>query len=158
MRSKLTRLAAWLVTGALLVLLFRKIAFGDVIIATRSAAPWAIPAGLLGLIGIYLGDSLAIWKTFGWFLARLSFVEVLVVRGATYLLAAINYNLGQGAIVYFVHKNKGTTIMRGVATTLLVLGTNVLALLFLATAGLTAAPEVPHAVKVLVVVAWVGLA
>jgi len=39
-----------------------------------------------------------------------------------------------------------------------VLGTNVLALLFLATAGLGVAPAVPFAVKVLVAVAWAGLA
>jgi hypothetical protein len=158
MRGKLTRLAAWLVTGALLVLLFRKIAFGDVITATRSAAPWAIPAALLGLIGIYLGDSLAIWKTFGWFLARLSFVEVLVVRGATYLLAAINYNLGQGAIVYFVHRATGAPVLRGVATVLLIMGINVLALLVLTTVGLAVAPEIPHAVRVIVMVAYAGLA
>ena len=54
----------------------------------------------------------------------MSFTDVLLVRGATYLLAAINYNVGQGAIVYFVHKSAGTTIMRGVATILLVLGIN----------------------------------
>jgi hypothetical protein len=107
---------------------------------------------------VYLADSFAIWKTFGWFLTRMSFAEVLLVRGATYLLAAINYNVGQGAIVYFVHRNAGTTIMRGIATTLLVLGINVLVLLFLATGGLVVAPDVPRAVKILVTIAWVGLA
>src|SRR5438876_8853832 len=125
MRGKITRLAAWLVTGALLVVLFRKIPFTEVVTATRTAAPWAIPVGLVGLIWIYLGDSLAIWKTFAWFLARLTFVEVLVVRGATYLLAAINYNVGQGAIVYFVHRATGAPVLRGVATVLLIMGINV---------------------------------
>ena len=67
---------------------------------------------------------------------------MLLVRGATYLLAAINYNVGQGAIVYFVHRATGAPVMRGVATILLVIGINVLALLFLATAGLAVAPDV----------------
>jgi hypothetical protein len=98
------------------------------------------------------------WKIFGWFLARMSYVDVLLVRGATYLLAAINYNVGQGAIVYFVHRTAGAPILRGIATVLLILGTNVLALLFLATAGLAIAADVPHAVKVLVAVAWGGFA
>jgi len=97
---------------------------------------WMAPVVLGCVALVYLGDSFAIWKTFGWFLTRMSFTDVLLVRGATYLLAAINYNVGQGAIVYFVHKNAGTTIMRGVATILLVLGINVLALLFLATGGM----------------------
>jgi hypothetical protein len=83
---------------------------------------------------------------------------VLLVRGATYLLAAINYNVGQGAIVYFVHKNAGTTIMRGVATILLVLGINVLALLFLTTGGMAIAPALPPLVKYFVILAWGGLA
>jgi hypothetical protein len=158
MRKKLTRWAAWLVTAAVLVLLFRKVSVAEVVAAARGAAPWTIPVGLVGLVAIYVGDSFAIWKTFGWFLARLSFAEVLVVRGATYLLAAINYNVGQGAIVYFVHRVAGAPIMRGVATVLLIMGVNVLALLFLTTAGLAAAPEIPHAVAVIAGVAWAGLA
>jgi hypothetical protein len=117
-----------------------------------------VPVALACVAAIYLADSFAIWKTFGWFLTRMSFSDVLLVRGATYLLAAINYNVGQGAIIYFVHRNAGTTIMRGVATILLVLGTNVLALLFLASGGLAVAPAVPFAVKALVAIAWGGLA
>src|SRR5215831_5271326 len=104
MRKKLARLAAWLITAALLFLLFRRISVGELVAHVRGAAPWAVPIGFLGMAAIYLGDSFAIWKTFEWFLARLSFVEVLVLRGATYLLAAINYNAGQGAIVYFIHR------------------------------------------------------
>ena len=96
------------------------------------------------MAAVYLADSFAIWKTFGWFLTRMSFKDVLLVRGATYLLAAINYNVGQGAIVYFVHRTAGAPILRGIATVLLMMGINVLALLFLATAGLAIAPDVPQ--------------
>jgi hypothetical protein len=157
MRKKLTRWAAWLVTAALLVLVFRKVSAGELVAAVHGAAPWTIPVGFLGMTAIYFGDSFAIWKTFGWFLARLSFVEVLVLRGATYLLAAINYNVGQGAIVYFVHRSAGVPVMRGVATVLLIMGVNVLALLFLTSIGLGVAPEIPHAVAVITGVAWAGL-
>ena len=80
------------------------------------------------------------------------------MRGATYLLAAINYNVGQGAIVYFVHRVARVPVMRGVATVLLIMGVNVLALLFLATFGLVAAPAVPHALRLIVAVAYAGLA
>ena len=158
MRKRLLRVLPWIVTAGLLFLLFRRISIAEVVADTRRAAGWMVPVTFACVAAVYLADSFAIWKTFGWFLTRMSFVDVLLVRGATYLLAAINYNVGQGAIVYFVHRNAGTTIMRGVATILLVLGTNVLALLFLATAGLGIAPAVPGAVKILVAVAWGGLA
>ena len=157
MRKRLVRILAWTITAALLVLLFRRISISAVIAAARNAPAWVVPSGIACALGIYLCDSFAIWKTFGWFLTRMSFTDVLLVRGATYLLAAINYNVGQGAIVYFVNRTTGAPIMRGVATVLLIMGINVLALLFLATIGLGVAPAVPHAVTVLVVVAWIGL-
>jgi hypothetical protein len=158
MRKRLLRLLPWVVTAGLLFLLFRRISIAEVVADARHAPGWMGPVVLACVVAVYLGDSFAIWKTFGWFLTRMSFADVLLVRGATYLLAAINYNVGQGAIVYFVHKNAGTTIMRGVATILLVLGVNVLALLFLATGGMAVAPDLPHMVKVLIAVAWGGLA
>jgi hypothetical protein len=158
MRKRLVRVLAWVVTAGLLVLLFRRISIGEVVAAARGAAGWTIPVGLFGALAIYLADSFAIWKTFGWFLARLSFVDVLLLRGATYLLAAINYNVGQGAVVYFVHRVAGVPIIRGAATVLFIMGINVLALLFLATIGLGAAPAVPHAVAIIVIVAYAGLA
>jgi len=157
MRKSLLRILPWVVTAGLLFLVFRRISIDEVIADTRRAAGWTVPLILASVVAVYLGDSFAIWKIFGRFLTRMSFVDVLLVRGATYLLAAINYNVGQGAIVYFVHRNAGTSIMRGVATILLVLGTNILALLFLATAGMSIAPAVPSAVKILVAVAWGGL-
>ncbi len=158
MKKRLVRLLAWAVTAGILFLLFRKIPFHDVVAAARGAAGWTVPAAFFFGFVIYLADSFAIWKTFGWFLAQLSFTDVLLVRGATYLLAAINYNVGQGAIVYFIHRVARVPVIRGVATVLLAMGINVLALLFLATFGLVAAPDVPHAVKVIVAVAYAGLA
>jgi hypothetical protein len=158
MQKRLGRALAWLVTAGLLFFLFRSIKFADVVAATKTAAPWAVP-GILGcIVAIYFADSFATWKTFNWFLAPLTFGQVLLVRGATYLLAAINYNVGQGAIIYFVKKVFGVPIVRGIATVLFVMGVNVLALLFLATAGLRVAPEVPHWVKLVLLVAWAGLA
>jgi hypothetical protein len=158
MLKRVARTAAWVITAALLFLLFRKIPFATVVAAARASAGWTVPAAVVGVVAIYLADSFAMWKTFAWFLAPLSFASVLVVRGATYLLAAINYNVGQGAIVYFVHRVTGAPVMRGVGTVLLVMGVNVLALLVLTTVGLGVAPDVPHSVAVVVGVAYAGLA
>ena len=159
-RQRLLRLAAWIVTAGLLGWLLWRTPFSQVVAATRAAAPWTVPVAILLLTGLYLADSFAIWKTFGWFLAQLSLAEILVVRGATYLLAAINYSVGQGAIVYFVHRATGAPVMRGVATILLIMGINILALLFLTSAGLliAPAPEIPHGLYVIVAAAYLGLA
>ena len=148
------RAAPWLVTAAVLAYLFKTTSLSSVVAAARHAAPWTIPAAVACLAAIYLADSFAIWKTFGWFLAPLSFAQVTVVRGATYLLALINYNVGQGAIVYFVHRVTGVPVARGVATVLLTMGVTVLALLALTTVGLGVAPNVPHSVTVIVGVAY----
>jgi hypothetical protein len=158
MRKSLLRILPWVVTAGLLFLLFRRISIAEVVADARGAAWWMAPVVLASVAAVYLADSFAIWKTFGWFLTRMSFADVLLVRGATYLLAAINYNVGQGAIVYFVHRVARVPVIRGVATVLLIMGINVLALLFLATFGLAAAPAVPHALKLIVAVAYAGLA
>jgi hypothetical protein len=98
MRKKFSRILAWAVTLGLLYYVFRSISFTQIMAAFGSAAAWTVPVLVLLVLGVYLGDCFAIWKTFGWFVARLSFREVLVVRGATYLLALVNYTVGQGAI------------------------------------------------------------
>jgi hypothetical protein len=157
-RGRLVRILAWIVTGGLLFLLFRRIPIGEVIAAARGAAGWETPVCLVLVAAVYVCDAFAMWKTFGWFVAPMAFGDVLLVRGATYLFAALNYNVGQGAIVYFVHKTTGAPVMRAVATVLLMMGINVLALLFLSSVGLAAAPDVPHAVTVTVAVAYAGLA
>ena len=158
MRGRLAKIAAWVVTLALLGWLFWRTPFSQVLTAMRTAAPWTLPVGVAGFIGIYLADSFAMWKTFGWFLAKLSYGQILLVRGATYLLAAINYNVGQGAIVYFIHRATGAPVMRGVATVLLIMGINVLALLFLASTGLIIAPDSPHSLYLIIGIAYAGLA
>src|SRR6185436_792506 len=118
MRARLGRIAAWAETAGALGWLFWKTPVTEVAGALKQAAPWTIPAVLAAVILIYIADSFAIWKTFGWFLAKLPFRDVVLVRGATYLLAAINYSVGQGATVYFVHRPRGVPVMRGVATVL----------------------------------------
>ncbi len=158
MKKHLGRAAAWLVTGGLLFFVFKNIKVAEVVASVRGAAPWTVPVCIAGIVAIYLADSFAIWKTFGWFLAQFSYAEVLVVRGATYLLAVVNYNVGQGAIVYFVNRSRGVPVARGIATVLFIMGVNILALLVLATLGLAIATKVPSALPLGLGLAYAGLA
>jgi uncharacterized membrane protein YbhN (UPF0104 family) len=158
MRNRIGRILAWLIALGLLAYLFRHASPDQVLQSLKQAAPWTVPVLVALVLLVYLADSLAIWRIFGWFVTRLSFREVLVVRGATYILAVVNYAIGQGTIVYFVHRSRGVPVMRGAAAVLLVMGTNVLLLLFFATAGLALAPQMPRALHTVIIVAYAGLA
>jgi uncharacterized membrane protein YbhN (UPF0104 family) len=158
MRKRLGRILPWLVAVGLFAYLLSRFSPADVAEKLRGAAGWTVPAVAGLVLVVYLADSLAIWKTFGWFVARLSFKEVLVVRGATYLLALVNYALGQGAIVYFVKKSRGVPLIKGTAAVLLIMGINILMLLALATLGLVFVPQTSGALGLIVGVAYAGLA
>jgi hypothetical protein len=126
--------------------------------AVRGAASWTVPVVVGLTFMVWLADSLAIWRTFGWFVARLRFKEVLVLRGATYLLALVNYTVGQGAIVYFVNRSRGIAVVRAAAAVLLIMGINLLLLLLLASLGLALGGESVPTLRVLLLVAYGGLA
>lgn len=160
MRARLARLFAWVVTGGALGWLFWKTPVSAVWAAIQNADPFTLPAVLGCVALVYVADAFAMWKTFGWFLAELPFRDVLVVRGATYLLAAINYSVGQGAIVYFVNRVRGVPVLRGVATVLLIMGTNLLVLLVMVTVGLGLGGGGSHTpgLTPVVGIAWAGLA
>ncbi len=158
MKQRLTRIAAWLVTLAILGYLFWRYPIADVLRALGRAAPWTVPALALLVVPIYLADSFAIARTFTWFVAPLRYREVLAIRGATYLLALVNYTIGQGAIVYFVHRSRGVPVLRGAAAVLLIMGINLLMLLLLATAGMALGADTVPALRTLIYVAYAGLA
>ena len=158
MRKLLARTLPWLVTAVILIILFRRIPLRDVVQAADNAAPWFIPATVLIVLVVYIADSLAIWKTFGWFVTQLGFRETLILRGSTYLIALINYSLGQGAFVYFLKKTRGVPMMRAAAAVLLIMGTNVLLLLFLSTLGLVLGAQSFPQLKTVLIVSYGGLA
>src|SRR4029078_3252991 len=99
MQKRLLLLLPWVVTGGVLFLLFRRISIVEVWTNARQAPMGMAPVVLACVAAVYLADSFASWRPSGWFLTRMSFTHVLLVRGATCRLAAINYKVGQGRIV-----------------------------------------------------------
>ena len=157
MRKLAVRVFPWLIAATMLSYLFWKTPIYGVVTAFRSASSWTLPIAILCQSGIFLGDSYAIKKTLSWFVVPLRFSDVLVVRGASYLLAAVNYNVGQGAIVYFVHRIAQVPVVNAIGTILLIMGANVLLLLGFTTVGLFAATDVPQGVGIVVMLAYLGL-
>ncbi len=139
-RSRLRTILPWL--GAALLLgwvLYPFVTQPDgraaLVAAFSKVSPWAAVAMPLLFVAIMTGDSFAMWRTFGGFGVPLSYREALVIRGSTYLLALVNYSVGQGGIVYFVHRERGVALSRAAGITLLIMGINLVTLVLLADAG-----------------------
>jgi hypothetical protein len=157
MRKTLARIVPWLVTAAILGFLFSRIPLQAVIEAARNAAGWFVPAMAAIVLAVFVADSFAIWKTFSWFVAPMGFRETLTLRGVSLLLALINYTLGQGAFAYFLNRSRGVPLMRAGAAVLLVMGINLLVLLFLSTVGLVLSDNVLPQLRTVILVAYVSL-
>jgi hypothetical protein len=97
------------------------------------------------LCALLVADAIALWVTVRVSLrVPLRFVDVLLVRGASWLLALVNYGAGQGGIVWFLHRRHGVPIARATGAVLLATGGFLLAVVA-AVAGGLASGAVPEA-------------
>jgi hypothetical protein len=132
----LKRIGPWLVAGGLLFYVFRTVKLDRVWEAVLGVGPVSVLLiALAYFVYSYFADVVATWATFRWFCAPLRFWDVAAIRGATYLLAIVNYNLGQGGIVYVVGKKRGVGVARATGTVLLTMGVMLVALFMLAGIG-----------------------
>ena len=131
------RVLPWLVAAGLLTWVFWGVPLQDFVDALgRGQFTWYVPAMLVCMTCIFLADTVAISKTFSWFTTHIPFRTVLKIRGASYLMSVINYNLGQGAIVVFAKRAKGVPYGRAAGTVLLLMGVSLVVLILLSTVGL----------------------
>jgi hypothetical protein len=130
------RVLPWLTAVALLAYVLHIVSLERLWSSLRGVGA----AGVLSLTTAYFvysfaADVLATYATFRWFCARLSLWDVVAIRGATYLLAIVNYNLGQGAIVYVVGRKRNVGLSRATGTVLLTMGMMFVDLLALVALG-----------------------
>lgn len=139
----------------------------------RRALPWVIGLGIIAFIAtkvpvhsfrrsisegpyVLLGfvtlgimaavlctDSASTWIGLLALRIRRPLSRVFVVRGATYVLALVNYAVGQGAFGYYLNRT-GVSGLRSVGATLFLIGTNLATLLLVTTVAWTFAPEAQH--------------
>jgi hypothetical protein len=113
----------YVVAISLLVYVFYRVPLTTMWTQLRLYGGWELVPVVFGCVWLaFLLDCLAIWKTVSWSTCPIGFREVLNIRGATYLLAAVNYHLGQGGFVYFLHKEKNLDLARAFGVTLLLMG------------------------------------
>jgi hypothetical protein len=101
-------------------------------------------------------DTFAMWRVFGWFDCRAGYRDLLVVRAATYLLAVINYHVGQAAIVGYLYRAKKIPLLRASGFILFIIGVNVGTLFLLASAGAARAGDEVALLRYLPLVTAIG--
>jgi uncharacterized membrane protein YbhN (UPF0104 family) len=99
--------APWLGAIAVITYLFSEIPVDEVLVAAGEARlAWFVP-GILFAVGFwFLLDSLAFSYLITQFNQPLSWPEARAMRGVTYLLTAINWNVGTAGIIFYLRRFK----------------------------------------------------
>jgi len=167
MKGTWFRRLLWPLTVAVLGYVLYSTPIAEVWKSIQGAAAWTLPVVGGSVLLVFCADAFAMGKTFSWFATPISYAESILVRGASYPLALVNYALGQGAFAFFLHRKRGLPLGKSAATILLVMGVNLLLLLLMAAVGLalTDSSEIPatlqaqvRVVRILIIAGFAGLA
>jgi len=82
-------------------------------------------------------DTFAMSAVFRRFGCRVPYKDLYLVRASTYLLAVLNYHVGQAAIVGYLYRVRRVPLLRASGWILFIIGVNVGTLFLLASAGAT---------------------
>ncbi|HEY2747371.1 MAG TPA: hypothetical protein VGL86_22265 [Polyangia bacterium] len=82
-------------------------------------------------------DTFAMSAVFRRFGCRVPYKDLYLVRASTYLLAVVNYHVGQAAIVGYLYRVRRVPLLRASGWILFIIGINVGTLFLLASAGAT---------------------
>jgi hypothetical protein len=55
----------------------------------------------------FLVDSGVVWRVINWFNTRVSYADILPVRGSSYILSILNEQVGKGAMGLYLHRRHG---------------------------------------------------
>lgn len=117
----LRNILPWVITAILLWIVFQKVSFRETIEEFNYRSVRNV--GIIGLVFytyVFFIISYTYYKLFDLMGYQLTYREMLGVRGASYLLTAINTGAGQGGLALWMSKKKGIPI-REVISTLLIL-------------------------------------
>ena len=55
----------------------------------------------------FLIDSAVVWRVVNWFNARVRYLDILPIRGSTYILSILNEQVGKGAMALYLNRRDG---------------------------------------------------
>lgn len=138
------RVAPLVLAAVLIAFVLRRIDFRALEAALASTNYVAFVAFTAAFNFALLGaDSVASTWLYRRLVCPIRLREFFIVRGASYLPALLNHNLGQGWLTYFVARNYGAPLWRVAGVTLLVYATTFAGVVVL---GIVALPFAAHAV------------
>ena len=115
---------------------------------------WA--ALMVAYSGFYfLIDTLVVSRAINWFVTPLRYRDILPVRASAYIISVFNEQIGKGAMAYYLNRRHRVPGWEVGSVMLFVMFCEVFYLLFWATVGYLAGPELPPAFSL---VPWLALA
>lgn len=116
----LKKSAPWVITALILYFLFATVPFEDTWKAAQAARlEIFFPVMLVAVVLWFLIDSAAFAFLFSRFNADVSWAEARSLRGMTYLLTPINWNLGTAAVILHLRTSKRIGALESTSTMLL---------------------------------------
>ncbi len=125
----------WLAAAAILALMAARVPAADLRRAFATGPSWAVALCSVAVVAVALAaDSWATLAAFAVTGIRCPWRELLLARGASYLLGLLGGAAGQGGMGLYLHR-AGVAALRAVGTVLFLLATQVAALAVVAAAG-----------------------
>lgn len=152
------KLAPYLIAAAALGWVLRSTDHRKLLDALHHAPMgWFIAMSAVMLVLNCAADTFAMRTVFSWFGCRVPYVDLFIVRASTYLLAIVNYHVGQAAIVGYLYKARKVPLLRASGWILFIIGVNVGTLFLLASAGASNATGDLHLLKLVPLVCGIGV-
>src|SRR6478736_2619114 len=152
------KIAPYLIAALALGWVLRHIDHTKLLAALRQAPMGAfIAMSALMLVLNCAADTFAMAAVFRRFGTRVPYKDLYLVRASTYLLAIVNYHVGQAAIVGYLYRVKRVPLLRASGWILFIIGINVGTLFLLASAGATNASGDLRVLKLVPVLCGIGV-
>ncbi len=101
----------------------------------------------------FLVDSLVVWRTITWFNTRVSYADVLPIRGSAYIISILNEQVGKGAMAVYLNRRDGVPGWQVGSSMLFIMFCEFFYLLSWATVGVLLRwdelPEVFHSIPII---------
>jgi hypothetical protein len=109
------RLLPWLISAICFAYLYGKLAgaaardgatLSQYLLGIFGSVPWGrwitlmIPYSFL----FFLIDSLVLWRVVNWYNTKVRYIDILPIRGSSYILSILNEQVGKGAIALYLHR------------------------------------------------------
>jgi len=164
------RLLPWLITAICFAYLYGKLAgaaardgasLTEYLFGIFAGVPWGrwlalmIPYSFL----FFLIDSLVLWRVVNWYNTKVRYLDILPIRGSSYILSILNEQVGKGAIALYLHRRDGIPGWEVGSSMLFIMFCEFYYLLFWASIGYSMQAEsLPDVFQAIPIVALIAIA